>query len=412
MEKKLFLLDGHALVFRMYYALLQRPMVNSRGEDTSILFGFTKYLMELLEKEKPSHFAVAFDPPGKTFRHQLFPEYKGTRAATPQAVIDALEPLCDLCRALRIPVLMVPGFEADDVIGTVAGKAASAGFDVYMVTPDKDYGQLVAPHVFQYKPGRKGSDHEVLDEAGVAARYGIPSPAQVVDMLTICGDASDNVPGVKGVGEVGAAKLISKYGGVDGIYAHLDELSPRQRGMFEEVRDHIGLSRTLVTIRRDVPVGENFEDMAVKAPYRSILDFCDRYEFPSLKRRFTTFSGDGGDSAAYAFQPAAGKTAPEITRPDSATGHTPENLSANANKRRKPSWTEVPVSKIETLARQEGCLALCWDEAATSVATAPIRELCLGLGEKVCRTTPGAVSALLSNPSIAKCGYRLKEICR
>ena len=163
---KLFLIDGHALVFKMYYAFAGRPMINTKGLDTSILFGFTKYLLELLEREKPTHVAVSFDPPGGTFRNKLYPEYKGTRPPTPQLVIDALEPLTAIVRSLGIPVLMLPGFEADDVIGSMAKRSAREGFDVYMVTPDKDYGQLIEDHIFQYKPG-KGGENEVIDTKAV-----------------------------------------------------------------------------------------------------------------------------------------------------------------------------------------------------------------------------------------------------
>ena len=229
MEKKLFLIDGHSLIFKMYYAFLRHPMINSKGVDTSILFGFTKYVLELIDREKPTHLAVAFDPPGGTFRHEMYPEYKGTRSETPQLVIDSLEPLCEICRTMGYPVLMVKGFEADDVIGSMAKTAEKDGFKVYMVTPDKDYGQLISPNIFQYKPGKAGSDKEILDVDAVCQKYGISTPEQVIEILTICGDSSDNVPGVKGVGEVGAGKLIAKYGTVDNIYAHIDELTPKQK---------------------------------------------------------------------------------------------------------------------------------------------------------------------------------------
>ena len=157
MEGKLFLIDGHALVFKMYYAFLRRPMVNSKGMDTSILFGFTKYLLEMIEREKPTHLAVAFDPPGGTFRNEMYPEYKANRPDTPQLIIDALEPLSEIVRAMNIPVLMIPGYEADDVIGSMALRSAGEGFDVYMVTPDKDYGQLIRPHVFQVRRRRRAA---------------------------------------------------------------------------------------------------------------------------------------------------------------------------------------------------------------------------------------------------------------
>ena len=187
MEKRLFLIDGHALIFKMYYAFLRHPMINSKGADMSILFGFTKYILELIEREKPTHLAVAFDPPGGTFRHEMYPEYKGTRDETPQLVIDALEPLCELCKAMKIPVLMVKGFEADDVIGSMAKRAEKEGFDVYMVTPDKDYGQLISPHIIQYKPGKSGSESELIDVEKICGKYGISKPEQVIEILTICG---------------------------------------------------------------------------------------------------------------------------------------------------------------------------------------------------------------------------------
>ena len=292
MEKRLFLIDGHALIFKMYYAFLRHPMINSKGADMSILFGFTKYILELTEKEKPTHLAVAFDPPGKTFRHQIYPEYKGTRAATPQLVIDALEPLTGLCGAMKIPVLMVSGYEADDVIGSMARRAEKEGFTVYMVTPDKDYGQLVSDHIFQYKPGKSGADSEILDKEKICSRYGISSPEQVIDMLTICGDTSDNVPGVKGVGEVGAGKLIARFGSVENIYSHLDELTPKQRTAFEEAKDHMALSHTLVTIKTDLPLETKTEDMAVNMEYDpAIADLFEKYEFQSLKKYIGHVSG-------------------------------------------------------------------------------------------------------------------------
>ena len=285
MDKRLFLIDGHALIFKMYYAFLRHPMINSKGMDTSILFGFTKYILELIGKEKPTHLAISFDPPGGTFRHEMYPDYKGTRSETPQLVIDSLEPLTEICQALRIPVLMMKGYEADDVIGTVAKKAEKEGFTVYMVTPDKDYGQLVSEHVLQYRPGKAGNENEILGPAEICSKYGISSPGQVIEMLTICGDTSDNVPGVKGVGEVGAGKLISRYGSVDSIYAHIDELTPKQREAFEAAREHIGMSHDLVTIRTDVPIECDTSEMAIDFEYApQIAELFNRYEFGSLMK--------------------------------------------------------------------------------------------------------------------------------
>ena len=282
---KLYLIDGHALIFKMYYAFLRHPMINSKGADMSILYGFTKYLLELMAREQPTHLGIAFDPPGGTFRNTIYPEYKATRTATPQLVIDALDPLSEIVRALDIPVLMVKGFEADDVIGTIAKRFAGEGTEVYMVTPDKDYGQLIDTHIFQYKPGKAGSDKEILGPTEIKAKYGIASPSQVVEMLTLCGDTADNVPGVKGVGEVGAGKLIARYGTVENIYSHLEELSPKQKAMFEEAREHIALSHELVTIKTDVPVETTLGELALNPAFSpQIADLFEKYEFSSLKR--------------------------------------------------------------------------------------------------------------------------------
>ena len=264
-------------------------MINSKGVDTSILFGFTKYLLELIERERPTHLAVSFDPPGGTFRNEMYPAYKANRGETPQLVIDALEPLTAIVKAMGVPVLMIKGFEADDVIGSMAKAVAGADCDVYMVTPDKDYGQLVEEHVFQYKPGKAGGDNEVLGIAGVCEKWNISRPEQVVDILTLCGDASDNVPGVQGVGPVGAAKLLAKYDTTEGIYDHIGELTPRQREMFEAARDHIALSKALVTIKTDIPMPVTLDGMALGAvagpELYSLFDF---YEFGSLKRRVSS----------------------------------------------------------------------------------------------------------------------------
>jgi len=282
---KLFLIDGHALIFKMYYAFLGRPMVNSKGEDTSILFGFTKYLLELIDRERPTHIAVSFDPPGGTFRNELYPAYKANRGETPELVVKSLEPLREIILALDIPVLMIPGFEADDVIGSAAVRFAAEGFEVYMVTPDKDYGQLISPQIRQLKPGKAGGENELLGVSEVCDKWKIASPAQVVDILAICGDASDNVPGVQGVGPVGAAKLLGKYGTMEGIYAHIGELTARQQEQFRAAEDHIALSKQLVTIKTDIPLDVTAAQLVYDtAETPEILSLLDRHEMPSLKR--------------------------------------------------------------------------------------------------------------------------------
>ena len=377
-EKRLYLIDGHALVFKMYYALLAHPMINSKGVDTSILFGFTKYIFELIEKERPTHLAVSFDPPGGTFRHDAYPDYKGTRSATPQLVIDALEPLCEICRALNIPVLMIPKYEADDVIGSMSKKAESEGFTVYMVTPDKDYGQLVTDHVFQLKPGKAGSDSEVLDKAKICERYGVHDPVQVIDYLTICGDASDNVPGVKGVGEVGAKKLLGLYGTVQGIYDNLDKLTPKQRALFEAAEDHIGMGRFLVTIKTDIDMsGFPTSDMVVDRHYgKRIFELFDQYEFGSLKRYL---------------------------------GDAPSDYEGMRESKSRFEFENADVSEVVDAGKYSGVASVLVDGENLLVAV-PAKSVDETEGEiLVASGHPAEFRALLSDAGIVKVGYNLKE---
>ena len=374
MKERLFLIDGHALVFKMYYAFLRRPMINSKGADMSILFGFTKYILELISREHPDYIAVAFDPPGGTFRNQMYPEYKATRAETPQLVIDSLEPLIGICKALGITTLMVPGFEADDVIGSMAKREAKQGKEVYMVTPDKDYGQLVDENIYQVKPGNAGGENIVLDSKAVCEKYGISSPIQVIEMLTLCGDTADNVPGVKGVGEVGAGKLISKYGTVENIYRHIDELTPRQQAQFREAEPHIGLSHQLVTIKTDMDLPH--EDMHVNLRFTpEVADLFAKYEFNSLKKLIP--ESDGDVSAA------------EIARG------------------RKMEITEVQVNEILTMASKAGAAAVRIndnDSAAVAVSIDPeTLEVAAAYGR------PADFKVILEDDGIEKYGYNLKE---
>lgn len=282
---KIFLIDGHAQIFRMYYAFMRRPMVNSKGEDTSILFGFTKMILDLINKEHPTHLAVAFDPPAKTFRHTAYPLYKANRSAAPELVKAALEPLQDILKAFNIPVIMMPGFEADDVIGSMATQWKGNNTQIFMVTPDKDYGQLISENVFQYKPAKGGNEIEIIGREQVCQHYGICNPEQVIDILTIWGDSSDNVPGIKGIGEVGAKKLMAKYGSLDSIIEHRSELPQKQQENINASLDQIEMSRFLVTIKTDIELPLKVEDIIIKgASYQELDRVFNRYEFNSLRK--------------------------------------------------------------------------------------------------------------------------------
>lgn len=385
MKDRLYLIDGHALVFKMYYAFLRRPMINSKGADMSILFGFTKYILELINREHPEYLAVAFDPPGGTFRNVMYPEYKATRAATPQLVIDALEPLTGICRALKIPVLMVPGFEADDVIGSMAKREAASGKQVYMVTPDKDYGQLIEENIFQVKPGKSGGADEIVDVKAVCGKYGIDNPAQVIEMLTLCGDTADNVPGVKGVGEVGAGKLIAKYGTVENIYRHIDELTARQQTQFREAEGHIALSHDLVTIKTDMELAVNDDEMKVTASYTpEVADLFEEYEFNSLKKLLPD---------------AAGVERPSVEAKKMKINEV--NASVLAGK-------AADLHRVAIVQAAEGtgvfaevtgmALAVCSDEESYNL------EVNVAYG------SPAEFSKLLSDTGIDKYGYELKTM--
>ena len=407
---KLFLIDGHALVFKMYYAFLRRPMINSKGADMSILFGFTKYLLEMVEREKPTHMAVAFDPPGGTFRNEMYPAYKGTRPPTPQLVIDALEPLTELVQNMDIPVLMVPGFEADDVLGSAATQFASEALDVYMVTPDKDYGQLIGPHAFQLKPGKGGADSELVTASILCEKWGISEPRQVIDMLAICGDTADNVPGVKGVGEVGAAKLIAKYGSMENIYAHLAELTPRLQEQFTEAQPHMALSKALVTIKTDMHLPVTLEDMRYTGAFTPRLaELFNYYEFASLKKYLPSAlpAGPGVPPLSVAKKMAdapesVAAPAPLDTSTPSATNSDGKGVrfsGASAQIPAPENLTPSPAAEVLKAAKQTGKLGLVLSGS----------KIILAAGDKVCSVILSEAKNLLEDASVAKYGVDLKK---
>lgn len=302
MEKKLFILDAYALIFRAYYAFISNPMTNSKGIPTSTVFGFTLSLEEILRKEKPSHIAVAFDPPGPTFRHEKYPEYKAHRESTPEDIKTAVPYIKKLIEGFNIPVLEVPGFEADDVIGTLAKTAEKEGFEVYMMTPDKDFAQLVSEKIMMYKPGRKGGSAEVLGPAEVREKFLVERSEQVIDILALMGDASDNIPGAKGIGEKTAKKLIGQFETVEGVFEHIDQLKGKQKENLENSKDQVLLSKELATISLDVPLSLNPGDLLRKEMNRNALkELFDELEFKNLSIRVLgTAEGDGSDPSAPA----------------------------------------------------------------------------------------------------------------
>ena len=285
---KLFLLDAYALIYRAYYGFIKNPRINSKGENVSAIFGFVNTLEEVLSKEQPTHIGVAFDPHGGTFRHKAYPPYKAQREETPEGIRFGVPIIKELLEAYRIPVLEVEGYEADDVIGTLATQAEAQGIETYMMTPDKDYGQLVSEHVSMFKPRSMGPGFDILGPAEVCKKWGIERPEQVVDILGLMGDASDNIPGCPGVGEKTAMQLIQQFGGIEGLLAHTDQLKGKQREKVETNREQIELSRWLAKIVTDVPITLDMQALAVQEPDSEALNaMFERLEMRSKMKTKT-----------------------------------------------------------------------------------------------------------------------------
>lgn len=264
--EKLFLLDAYALIYRAYYAFIKNPRINSKGLNTSAILGFVNTLEEVLRKENPTHIGIAFDPAGPTFRHEAYQAYKAQREETPEAIRQSVPIIKDIIRAYNIPILEVQGYEADDVIGTLATEAGKKGIPTYMMTPDKDYGQLVGDCVFMYRPKYGDKDFEVMGVNEVKAKFDIESPLQVIDMLGLMGDTADNIPGCPGVGEKTAQKLIAQFGSIENLLAHTDELKGALKKKVEENKEQITFSKFLATIKTDVPITLDMEALKREAP--------------------------------------------------------------------------------------------------------------------------------------------------
>lgn len=281
---KLFLLDAYALIYRSYYAFLRTPRINSKGLNTSAIMGFCNTLNEVLTKEHPTHIGVAFDH-GKTFRHEVFPAYKAQREETPEDIRQSVPIIKQILEAMRIPILQVDGFEADDVIGTVATRFGADGIDTFMLTPDKDYGQLIGPRVFMFRP-RHGGGYETLGEKEVESKYGIPTPAQVIDLLALMGDSADNFPGCPGVGEKTAAKLINQFGSIDNLLRHTDEIKGKLREKIENAVEDIKMSKLLATIRTDVPLQLSLDELKIEQPDEvKLRSIFEELEFKTLANK-------------------------------------------------------------------------------------------------------------------------------
>lgn len=365
-QERLFLLDGMALAYRAYFALISRPLRNSKGENTSAIYGFVMALMKILDDEKPEHIAVVFDARGPTFRHLAYAEYKATRQKMPEDMASQMDKLKEVVRAFNVPLIEVPGFEADDVIGTLARRAEKEKVLSYLVTGDKDFMQLISPLIKMYKPGKSGGDVEIVDDSGVEKKFGV-QPDKVIEVLGLIGDTSDNVPGVKGIGEKTAIPLIQKYGSIPELYEHLEEIP--QKGVREKLRgarEMAFLSRDLVTIKTDVPLDLDFHELrASQRDTVGLIRLFGELEFKSLAGRLRE-SGQGLPVIPAA-SPAPGSSDP---RDINSTQHTYSCITtAAALKTLCKEMAKASVLVVDTEATGTDSLrselvgiALCWKE--------------------------------------------------
>ncbi|HPH46774.1 MAG TPA: 5'-3' exonuclease H3TH domain-containing protein, partial [Chryseolinea sp.] len=337
-NKKLFLLDAYALIYRAHFAFAKTPRINSKGINTSVPFGFTNTLLEVLHKQKPTHIGIAFDTAAKTFRDEIFSEYKANRQETPEDIRSGVPKVKEIIRGFNIPILELDGYEADDVIGTLATEAAKQGFDVFMMTPDKDYGQIVKENVWLYKPAYLGNGVDIMGPKEVCEKWDIDNVNQVIDMLGLQGDTSDNIPGIPGFGPKTAAVLLKKYGSIENIIANADELKGKQKELVKQYGDQALLSKQLATIVIDVPVAFDEKALEYSGPNVEVLKpIFDALEFKTIAARAFSETGSATTSAPQSAQSSQ----------LSMFGQGNESAEALPGERKNRSSKEVEYIQIE-----------------------------------------------------------------
>ncbi|HRT46806.1 MAG TPA: DNA polymerase I [Bacteroidales bacterium] len=365
-EKKLFLLDAYALIFRSYYAFIKNPRITSKGLNTSAIFGFLLTLEEVLQKQKPTHIAVVFDSSEPTFRHKMYSEYKATREETPEDIKKAVPYIKQLVEAYRIPILECPGFEADDIIGTLANKAAREGFVTYMMTPDKDFAQLVSERIFMYKPSRAGNESVIWGIEDVKREFNVKSPEQVIDILGLMGDTSDNIPGAPGVGPKTAMKLISEFGSIEELLKNTDKLQGRIKEILEKHKEQVLLSKKLVTINTNTPVEFDEESLKLEPPDKEKLKILfDELEFRQTASRILSESTENKDTLVVEQET---KTSPETIQGtlfgETAVSETKLNIEVVPHSYNLIQTREDLKKLAEELSKLE---EFCFDTETTSI---------------------------------------------
>jgi len=418
MEKKLFLLDGHALVYRMHYAFINRPLINSKGINTSAITGFVRSLWDILQKQKPSHIAVAFDPKGPTFRHKMYEPYKANRDAQPEDIGIALPYIRSIVEAFNIPIMEVSGYEADDAIGTIAKQAEKEGFTVYMMTPDKDYAQLVSKNVFMYKPARFGNGIDILGETEVLEKWDIENVLQVIDILGLQGDSVDNIPGIPGIGAKTAVKLLKLYKSVEGIIENVEELKGKQKENIINFSEQGLLSKELATIKLDVPITFDAKKYVTEQPNKEKLaTIFKELEFRSLADKILGKTiPTQGDLFGKAASPAQKATNKEIANNYSVSDFNIKNtkhkyILVNSEKDRKALATKLAKQKVisydtETTgidANKAELVGLAFAYKNHEAYYVPVPE-----PKEKALAVVADFKSVLENPEIAKIGQNIK----
>lgn len=411
-EKKLFLLDAYALIYRAYYALIRSPRFTAKGLNTSAIFGFVMTLEDLIRKENPSHLAVCFDPPGgHTFRHEAFADYKAGRDKQPEDITLAIPYIKRILEAMRIPVIESPDFEADDVIGTVATRAEAHGYNVYMMTPDKDYGQLVTDHIFMYRPAVRGEGFEIRGPQQICERYGIAAPRQVIDLLALEGDAADNIPGCPGVGEKTAVKLIADFGSVETLLENTDRLKGALQKKVTENADKIRMSKFLATIRTDVPV-EVDPDSLLRRPTdnEALLSVYRELEFKSLAARIQSETPAENKAAKSADAATREPSLFDFMEPDPAENKK-TLADSGADYRTLTSETEIAQAVAQAAGASRVAIALYSEGADAMTATWHAMAMSWKSGQAVYFARPAAevLKPLMENSDALIVSHDLKR---
>ncbi len=368
-KKVLFLLDAFALIYRAHFAFISRPLINSKGLDTGAISGFTRSLWEVIDKQKPSHIGVAFDLPGKTFRHKMYEPYKANRDEQPEAITGAIPYIKQIIEAFNLPILSAEGYEADDVVGTIAKKAEKEGYTVYMMTPDKDYAQLVSPNIYMYKPASRGNGIDVLGEDEVREKFGINEPEQVIDMLGMMGDSSDNIPGIPGIGPKTAQKLLAQFDSLEGVIANVDQLKGKQQ---ERVRDNVEqarMSRVLATISTDAPIDFVEKDLRVEEPNREKLEELFReLEFRGIARTVLGASANEQPQGVQASLFGSAAVAPAQSPPQKPSVGSFSIAEKNMTNVEHDYKAVTTPEEINALVKQlSAAKYVCFDTETTSV---------------------------------------------